>query len=62
MQQVGYHHANALLQNYSNNIQDQLKQRDTEMVAMLYSIPVLAASSSGSDDSYDNNASDQPLI
>jgi len=62
MQQVGYHHANALLQKYYNNIQDQLKQRDIEIIAILHSIPVLAASSSGSDDSYENNASDQPPI
>ena len=32
------------------------------MIAMLHSIPVLVASSSGSDDSYENNASDQPPI
>ena len=32
------------------------------MIAMLHSIPVLVASSSGSNDSYENNASDQPPI
>ena len=32
------------------------------MIVTLYSIPALVASSSGSDDSYENNTSDQPPI
>ena len=44
MQQAGYHHANALAQ----QIQQQLQDRDTQMMALLQNIPSLTSSSSSS--------------
>ena len=40
MQQVGYHHANSL----AEQIQEQLQERDSQMLAHLQNIPLLTSS------------------
>ena len=39
MQQVGYHYANSLATKISSDIQEQFSQRDTQLLAMLHSLP-----------------------
>ena len=49
MQQAGHHHANSLAQQINSNIENQLSQRDSQMLAMVQSIPGLVESSSQSE-------------
>ena len=49
MQQAGYHHANVLAQELSRQIQQQLAQRDEQLLSVIQSIPSLAETSSSSD-------------
>ena len=51
MQQAGYHHANHLANRITSDIQEQLNQQDSQVLAMLQSIPSLA-SSTESDSNY----------
>ena len=53
MQQAGYHHANHLANRITSDIQEQLNQRDSQVLAMLQSIPSLASST-------ESNSDDQP--
>ena len=46
MQQVGYHHANSL----AEQIQEQLQERDSQMLAHLQNIPSLTTSSTSSSE------------
>ena len=45
MQQAGYHHANALAQ----QVQEQLQERDSHVMALLQNIPLLTPSSSSEE-------------
>lgn len=49
MQQAGYQHANVLAQELSRQIQQQLAQRDEQLLSVIQSIPSLAETSSSSD-------------
>ena len=49
MQQVGYHHANILAQEISSQIQQQMEERDTQLLSILQSLPSLTDTSSSSD-------------
>jgi len=55
MQQVGYHHANSL----AEQIQEQLQERDSQILAHLQNIPLLTSSSefstSSSEEQYAAN-------
>ena len=44
MQQAGYHHANALAKQVTKNINNQLQERDNNMLAMLQTLPPIAES------------------
>lgn len=55
MQQSGHHQANSIATKASNDIQNQLSQRDIQLMAMLHSLPSLSATSSIEE------ASDQQL-
>jgi len=48
MQQAGYHQANLIAQQIQADINAHLEQRDSQVLAMLQSIPDLTSSSSGS--------------
>ena len=54
MQQAGHHHANALAQ----QIQQQLQERDSHMLALLHNIPSVTPASSTS--SYEEDYQEQP--
>ena len=58
MQQAGYHQANALAQKISDDIKLQLHERDTQMLAILQTIPALAQSSTDSEDTSEDHQSD----
>ena len=49
MQQAGYHHANALAQEISSQIQQQLAERDDQLFSVTQSITSLASASTSSD-------------
>ena len=49
MQQAGYHHANILAQEISSQIQQQMEERDTQLLSVLQSLPSLTDTSSSSD-------------
>ena len=49
MQQAGYHHANVLAQEISTQIQQQIEQRDTQLLSVLQSLPSMIDPSSSSD-------------
>ena len=55
MHQARYHHANSLAQQINSNIHHQLSQRDSQMLAMVQSMPVVVESSSQSDDSQEHH-------
>ena len=55
MQQAGNHHANSIAQQTNSNIQQQLTQRNSQILEMMQSMPVLAESSSQSDDSHEDH-------
>ena len=48
MQQAGYHQANLIAQQIKADINTHLEERDSQVLAMLQSIPDLTSSSSGS--------------
>ena len=49
MQQAGYYHANVMAQEISTQIQQQMAQRDSEILSVLQSLPSLSRTSSSSD-------------
>ena len=49
MQQAGYHHANALAQELSNQLQQQFTQRDEQLLSVIQALPGLTPASSSSD-------------
>ena len=55
MKQAGHHHANSLAQQINSNIEHELSQRDSQMLAMVQSIPSLVESSSQSEDSQEDH-------
>ena len=55
MQQAGNHHANFIAQQTNSNIQQQLTQRDSQILEMMQSMPGLAESSSQSDDPHEDH-------
>ena len=48
MMQAGFHYANTLVATISENIQNQISSRDSEILALLENIPSLVASLSSS--------------
>ena len=62
MQQAGYHHANALAQKISDDINYQLHERDTQMLAMLQAIPSLQSSSESDDTQEDEHLEQLPPV
>lgn len=49
MHQTGYHHANVLAQELSTQIQQQLEQRDEQLLSVIQAMPSLTDASSSSD-------------
>ena len=54
MQQAGYHHANSLATKISSDIQEQFSQRDTQLLAMLQSLPQLQQENLAPENSNEN--------
>ena len=54
MQQAGYHHANSLAPKISSDIQEQFSQRDTQLLAMLQSLPQVQQENLAPENSNEN--------